>query len=146
MKHTLFTASPFRPGGYTQSVTPLYRSARMGQGVDDILQDLGIGSLDELLGELDDLITRVPIGILKSGFEVRRAECMTKSTLPKYNCLYELFQDAKRAARGEDGRAPVPTPTPTPAARPVDTFPWVPVGIAAGIGTAALLYFVFKKN
>jgi hypothetical protein len=147
MSHTIFSTSPFRPGGYSQAVVPISSvrtgGLRMGGFFDDALEAIGISpaDLDELVGNLDQLIENVPVGVLRESYEKERDACMTKSSVTKYKCLYDLFQKIKDG--GQSGATPPPPKRPSP---PPDTFPWVPVGIAAGITTAALLYFAFKKK
>jgi hypothetical protein len=154
MNHTLFSASPFKPAGFNQAVTPLGWRPRMGQFdwrdiVGEIIdpEDLGLSDVENLLEEFDQLITEVPVGSVRDGFSKRRDDCVAEDNLYKrYKCLYDLFQDIKAHLKnGDKGVTPTPTPTPT-AKPPEDTFPWVPVGIAAGVGVAALLYFAFRKK
>jgi len=145
MSHTIFSASPFR-GGYSHAVVPF----RLGGGrVDGVLDFLGLDEDDAegLLKPLDEAIAAVPVGALKSDFEKRRDGCMAEKIISKYKCLYDLFQDVKSAIKDGD-QAPPTGGTPTGGAKttPPSEFPWVPVGIAAGVGVAALLYFAFKKK
>lgn len=147
--HTMFSASPFRPKGFTQAVIPAHRLGVSADDVIDIgLDDLNEGTVGELLGELDGALAAIPLGPLKSDYEARRTACLAKTNVvSKGTCLYELFQDVKRAIRDGEGAAPVKTPTTPSTPQPTESeFPWVPVGIAAGIGTAALLYFVLRQK
>ena len=151
--HTLFSASPFKPKGYNQAVVPAHRMGGLDDWVDffgDFLgvDDINAGNVNEFLGKIDDLIDALPVGGVKKNFKDQRAECMTKNLFRKYDCLWGLFQDVKRAVRDEDGGAPIDI-TPPPATSPVsraDEFPWVPVGIAGGITVAALVYLVVRKK
>ncbi len=151
--HTFFSASPFKPKGYNQAVAPVHQ---LGLNLDDLVdffgdflgvEDLNAGNVDEFLAKLDSVIDELPVGAVKSGYSSRRAECMAKGVPSKYLCLWDLFQDVKRTLRDGDGIIPSPgTPPATPPPPRADEFPWVPVGIAAGIGTAALLYLVFRPR
>lgn len=157
MSHTIFSASPFKPAGYSQSVMPLaYRPVRarglgqfdFGDIISEIIdpEDIGLSDIENLLEEFDNLIGQVPVGAVRGSFETRRDGCVAEGNLYKrYKCMYDLFQDIKAHLKN-GGNGVTPTPTPTPTKPPEDTFPWVPVGIAAGIGVAALLYFAFKKK
>ncbi len=151
--HTLFSASPFKPKGYDQAVTPVHQ---LGLNLDDFVDffgdflgvdDLNAGNVDEFLSKLDSVIDELPVGAVKSGYTTRRAECMAKGVPSKYLCLWDLFQDVKRTIRNGDGVTPTTvTPPAVPPPSRAAEFPWVPVGIAAGIGTAALLYLVFRPK
>ena len=136
--HTIFTASPFRPKGSSLAMVSANRTG----------QQLGFthDELDFLTQGLDALIDQAPIGVLRDSYSTRRTECMAKSTFRKYGCLYDLLQDIKDDAKSE-GRDLPPLPTaPAPTPPKADTFPWVPVAIAAGLGTGALVYFVLRKS
>ncbi len=146
---SLFTASPFKPKGYAQAVVPI---RRLGQ--DDLLDifgdiigadEINLSVVEDLLEEFDQLITAMPVGTLKDSYEKQREDCMEKSNLySKYKCLYDLFQEVKRALKnGGDGKVPTPTRDPKPKE---NGFPWVPVGIAAGVGLAAVIYLIVRSK
>ncbi len=154
--HTFFSASPFKPKGYDQAMTPAHQ---LGLRIDDLfdfvgdflgVEDINATAVSDLLKGLDDIIEVLPLGRVRDGFVARRTGCMGESNIvTKYTCLYNLAQDVRREVRDGDGGDPAPTPTPTPTGPPApsaDAFPWVPVGIAAGISTAALVYLVLRKK
>lgn len=142
MSHTIFSASPFR-GGYGQAVIPLRRSAGLGDVLSDMLEAVGLEDVTGLLVDLDGLIEQIPVGALRSDYEKRRNACMALGTVAQYKCLYDLFQDIKN--KKDEPVTPPPKTPPGTAGQAQSTFPWTHVGIAAGVGVAALLYFAFKK-
>ncbi len=134
MNRSLFSVSPFRPSYGLQPV------GRLGQ---DFLEDLGLDDIDELTGQLDDVIAQLPVGTA-GPFAKRRDECVAKSNvLEKYKCLYDLFQDVKGALRGEEEKQPpVQPPAPRPAAKE-GGFPIVPVAIG-GIVVIGVAYMIIR--
>lgn len=153
---SMFTASPFRPKGYNQSVMrPHTLGERLGDWRDVIggiigelidPEDFGLDDLEKLLGDFDDLLAEIPVGALKDSFEKRRDECLEKDNpYNRYTCLYQLAQDIKAHLEDEDKKPPA-TKDDTGRQPEENGFPWVPVGIAAGIGTAALLYLIFRPK
>jgi hypothetical protein len=139
MAHTMFSASPFRPGGYGQAVAPL-SAPQMGNLFDDALDALG---LSDLLDELDKLINSLPVGALRSEYEKERARCMAMSSPSKQKCLYDL---AQKVRKNEPLTTAKPPPPATPTKPEGDSFPWIPVGIGAGVVVAAVLYSVLSKK
>lgn len=140
---SIFQASPFRPAYGLQPVRygmGAIQTVRMG----DWLDDLTGGSTDAILAELDSWIVKLPVGAA-GDYTKKRDECMAKSTISQYKCLYDLFQEIKRDYK-DDGSPtaapPVVPPTPKPAA---SGLPILPIAIGA-VGLAGLLYFVLGKN
>lgn len=134
MTRSLFSMSPFRAGYDLQP-------ARLGLGslLDDIT-DL-VGDVGPLLKDFDAALAKLPVGVA-GPFAARRDECLKKSTVEKYKCLYDLFQDVKKALKDEEDKvSPAPAPVqPQPSG---SGFPVVPV-VIGGIAAAAILYAVFK--
>jgi hypothetical protein len=109
----------------------------MGQG---FLDDLTGGGVGEILSELDSLILKLPVDVA-GNFSRRRDECVAKPLISQYKCLYDLFQDIKRAYRG-DG---TPAPPVIPPKPPSTGLPILPIAIGA-VAVAGLLYFAFGRN
>jgi hypothetical protein len=137
MSRSLFSASPFRPVYGNRTV----RLHGLGQDdIKDIFGDVG-EDVTKLVGDLDQYIEKLPVGVA-GPYAQRRDDCMRKSTLEQYKCLYDLFQDIKKALKDEEER---PTVTPGPTIKPSASggLPIVPI-VIGGIATAAVLYAVFK--
>ena len=143
MNRSFFSASPFRP---SYGIQPLLERRRtLGQ---DLLEDIfGEGTEEDvegLLGGLESLIGKLPVGIA-GPFTKRRDECLAKSNMfEKYKCLYDLFQDVKKAVKDEEERPTTPTTPPKPPAKD-GGFPIVPVAIGA-IAVAAIAFALFKSK
>lgn len=141
MIRTMFQASPFRP---SYGVQPMGDRALgpvrvvMGQ---NILDDLTGGDVGGILKDLDELTLKLPVDIA-GPFAKRRDECVAKPLISQYKCLYDLFQDMKKAYEGKE---PAKTPPPPPPPPPKAEFPIVPVAIGA-VAAAALLYVAFGKS
>jgi len=139
MSRSLFSQSPFRP---------IYRGERavhvsgLGQDKDitDVFGDVG-ESVTGLLGDLDQYIEKLPVGVA-GPYTQRRDECMRKSSIHQYTCLYSLFQDIKKALK-DDGDKPVSPVTPLTKPPASGGLPIVPI-VVGGIAAAAVLYAIFK--
>lgn len=137
MSRSLFLQSPFRP---------IYRSEQavringLGQdAIKDIFGDLG-ETVTGLIGDLDGYIEKLPVGVA-GPYAARRDECMKKSTVEQYTCLYKLLQDIKDALKGEEDK---PAPVVKPVVKTASSgFPIIPVAIG-GVAVAAILYAIFK--
>lgn len=105
------------------------RSAQMG----DILDDIS-GQATALLKDLDALIAALPVESA-GPFKVRRDACLAMESFAKYKCLYDLYNDIKKALNNTTPNA-YPAPVAAPAA-----IPWMWIGIA-GAGALALVAIV----
>jgi hypothetical protein len=133
MNRSLFQSSPFRS---TYGLHPV-RPRGLGQ-LDDLTE-----AVQPLLDEFDSFISKLPIEVA-GPYAKRRDECMAKSTLSQYKCLYDLFQDVKRAYK-DDGSPTAPAPVKPSTPPPSSGLPLLPIA-AGAVGLAALLYFAFKGN
>lgn len=136
MSRSLFSASPFRPIYGDRMV----RVQGLGQGITDIFGE-GAEAVSKLFGELDGLIEKLPVGIA-GPYGKRRDDCMRKSTIEQYVCLYKLFQDIKQALKDEEDRPKTPVVIP-PKPSTSGGLPLVPM-VVGSIAVAAVLYAVFK--
>jgi hypothetical protein len=116
----------------------------MGGVIDDILEDIGLDEVDDLLGGLDELIADVPVGALKDDYQKRRDACLEKSLPTKYTCLYDLFQDVKRALRDKDDDLP-PKPTLTADKAEADSWGWVPWAVG-GVAAAGVVFAIIQAT
>lgn len=105
---------------------------------DDLLRQV-----EGLLPEIDDLIKDVPVD-LAGNFEERRDKCLDEPITSRYQCLYALFQDIKKAIRNGDDKRPPPTPT-TDDKKPKEEFPWIWVA-AGGVALAAVVFALTRKG
>lgn len=138
MNRSMFQASPFRP---SYGLQPILQGPSMGQ--EGFIDDLTGGSISDILGELDSFILKLPVDAA-GPYAKRRDECMAKSTFSQYKCLYDLFQDAKKAYR-DDGSPVAPTPVKPPTQPPSSGLPILPIA-AGAVGLAAILYFAFGRG
>ncbi len=137
MIRSMFQPSPFRPAYGVQPA----RYA-MGNFLDDLFGGGSSGDVGALLKDLDELTLKLPVDVA-GNFSKRRDECVAKPLISQYKCLYDLFQDMKKAYEGkEPAKQPVTPPPPPP---PKSEFPIVPVAIGA-VGLAAILYFAFGRK
>lgn len=139
MSRSMFQASPFRASYGVQPMRAIMgQQTFQGNLLDDIT---GSGDVGGLLRDLDDLTLKLPVDVA-GNFSKRRDECIAKPLISQYKCLYDLFQDMKKAVEGKDGKpAPPPPPPPPPKAE----FPIVPVAIGA-VAAVAILYVAFGRN
>lgn len=137
-RHSLFQASPFRPSYGVQPMVVM--GQREFQG--NFLDDLTGGDVGGIMKDLDELILKLPVDVA-GNYSKRRDECIAKPLISQYKCLYDLFQDIKKAYKG-DG-TPVATPPPPPPPPPKSEFPIVPVAIGA-VALVAVLYAAFGRN
>jgi len=141
MNRSIFQASPFRPSYGVQPIA-LGRPVRIGQQpfVGNFLDDLtGGGDVGGILSEMDALILKLPVDVA-GNFSKKRDECVAKPLISQYKCLYDLFQEIKKAYEGKG--TPVNTPPPPP---PKSELPILPIAIGA-VAAAALLYVAFGRN
>jgi hypothetical protein len=106
----------------------------------NFMDDLTGGDVGGLLKDLDELTLKLPVDVA-GNFSKRRDECVAKPLILQYKCLYDLFQDMKKAYEGKEPPKTTPVTTPPP---PKAEFPIVPVAIGA-VAAAALLYVAFGK-
>lgn len=140
MNRSMFQASPFRPSYGVQPAR--YSIGQPQESVHNFFDDLtGGGDVGALLGDMDSLILKLPVDVA-GNYSKRRDECVAKPLISQYKCLYDLFQDIKKAYKG-DG-SPAVTPPPTPPA-PKSEFPILPIAIGA-VAAAALLYVAFGRG
>lgn len=135
MNRSMFQSSPFRASYGVQPIA-MGRPVRMGQ-LEDILGDDVTG----LIGDLDGLILKLPVDVA-GNFSKRRDECVAKPMISQYKCLYDLFQDIKKAYK-DDGSPVAPPPPPPPVAK--SELPILPIAIGA-VAAAALLYVAFGRG
>ena len=143
----MFRASPFRQ---SYGVQPMgdrglgypVRIA-MGQQVfqGNLLDDVTGGDVGGLLKDLDELTLKLPVDVA-GNFSKRRDECVAKPLILQYKCLYDLFQDMKKAYEGKEPPKTTPPPPPPP---PKSEFPIVPVAIGS-VAAVALLYVLFGRG
>jgi hypothetical protein len=112
----------------------------LGQNVKDIFGDLG-ETVTGLIGDLDGYIEKLPVGVA-GPYTARRDECMRKSTVEQYACLYRLLQDIKDVLKG-GGTNPSPTVKPPAKVQASGGLPIVPI-VIGGVAVAAVLYAVLK--
>jgi len=138
MSRSLFQASPFRPSYGVRAVRVV-----MGQQpfVGNFLDDQTGGDVGSILGDLDQLILKLPVDVA-GNYSKRRDECIAKPLISQYKCLYDLFQDIKKAYK-DDG-TPAKPPPPPPPPPPKSELPIVPIAIGA-VAAVALLYVAFGK-
>lgn len=134
MNRSIFQSSPFRPA---YGLQPIRQQATMGQG---ILDELG-GDANAINNELESWIRQLPVDVA-GHFSQRRDACLAKPIISQYKCLYDLFQDIKKAVEGKNQPPPVVVPPPTP---PSSGLPILPIAIGA-VALAGILYFAFGKN
>lgn len=135
MSRSMFQSSPFRASYGVQPIA-LGRTVRMGQ-LDDLLGE----DITGLLSDFDSLLLKLPVDVA-GNFSKRRDECIAKPMISQYKCLYDLYQDIKKAYK-DDGSPAVPVVVPPPA--PKSEFPILPVAIGA-IAAAGLLYLAFGRS
>lgn len=141
MNRSMFQSSPFRASYGVQPIA-LARTVRIGQQpfVGNFLDDLtGGGDVGGILSEMDALILKLPVDVA-GNFSKKRDECVAKPLISQYKCLYDLFQEIKKAYEGKG--TPVNTPPPPP---PKSELPILPIAIGA-VAAAALLYVAFGRN
>jgi len=109
--------------------------------VGNFLDDLTGGDVGSILGDLDQLILKLPVDVA-GNYSKRRDECIAKPLISQYKCLYDLFQDIKKAYK-DDG-TPAKPPPPPPPPPPKSELPIVPIAIGA-VAAVALLYVAFGK-
>lgn len=139
---TQFTrALPVVParGGHTPLPAPralasTWHPAVSPSGLGDIFDDIK-AQVDTLLKDLDGLIAGLPVEAA-GPFKARRDDCMKKDWFPKYKCLYDLYEDIKKALNN-----PSPNPHPLPTVQAPAPIPWMWIGIA-GAGALALVAIV----
>jgi hypothetical protein len=137
MSRSMFQASPFRASYGVQPVRVMGQPVFQGNFFDDLTG----GDVGGIMKDLDELILKLPVDVA-GNYSKRRDECIAKPLISQYKCLYDLFQDIKKAYKG-DG-TPVATPPPPPPP-PKSEFPIVPVAIGA-VAAVAILYMAFGKN
>lgn len=141
MNRSIFQSSPFRPAQGFQPSAVRYRIGQQ-QRVNNFFDDLTGGDVTGILKDLDDLFLKLPVDVA-GNFAKRRDECIAKPLISQYKCLYDLFQDMKKAYEGkEPAKTPPPAPPPPP---PKEEFPIVPVAIGA-VAAVAILYVAFGRN
>ena len=138
MSRSMFQASPFRPSYGVQPVRVVMGQQNF-QG--NLLDDLTGGDVGGIMKDLDELILKLPVDVA-GNYSKRRDECIAKPLISQYKCLYDLFQDIKKAYKG-DGTPVAPPPPPPPP--PKSEFPIVPVAIGA-VAAVAILYVAFGRN
>lgn len=124
------------PSRHTPSAAPraaMLQPVARGYAMGDLFDDLK-GQVDTLAKDLDGLIAGLPVESA-GPFKARRDECLTKDSVAKYKCLYDLYGDIKKALNN-----PTPNPYPVPVAAP-SQIPWMWIGVA-GAGVVALLAIV----
>ena len=136
MNRSMFQSSPFRASYGVQPIA-MGRPVRMGQ-LEDILGDDVTG----LIGDLDGLILKLPVDVA-GNFSKRRDECVAKPMISQYKCLYDLFQDIKKAYKDDGSPVAPPPPPPPPVAK--SELPILPIAIGA-VAAAALLYVAFGRG
>jgi hypothetical protein len=134
MNRSIFQSSPFRPA---YGLQPIRQQATMGQSIFD---ELG-GDVTAINTELDSWIKQLPVDVA-GHFSQRRDACLAKPIISQYKCLYDLFQDIKKAVEGKNQTPPV-VPPPSPA--PSSGLPILPIAIGA-VALAGVLYFAFGRN
>lgn len=134
MNRSIFQSSPFRS---TYGIHPIRQQAVMGQG---FLDELG-GDAGALNAELESWIKQLPVDVA-GNFSKRRDDCLAKPIISQYKCLYDLFQDIKKAVEGKNQAPPVVAPPPPAQA---SSLPILPIAIGAVV-VAGALYFAFGKN
>lgn len=140
MNRSFFQSSPFRPSyGLQPMLQPARYQVQMGQ---DIISDIFGGDISALSKDFDSFLLKLPVDVA-GNFSKRRDECIAKPTLSQYKCLYDLFQDMKKAYKG-DG-TPVTPPVNTPPPAPKSELPILPIAIGA-VAAAGLLYFAFGRG
>lgn len=142
MIRSMFQASPFRQSYGLQPMNDraLGQPVRLVMG-QNILDDLTGGDVSGLLKDLDELTLKLPVDVA-GNFSKRRDECVAKPLISQYKCLYDLFQDMKKAYEGKEPPKTTPPPPPPP---PKSEFPIVPVAIGA-VAAVALLYVAFGRG
>lgn len=130
MNRSIFQSSPFRPSYGLQPA-----SYNMGQLEDFLGEDI-----TGLLGEFDSFLLKLPVDVA-GNYGKKRDECIAKPFLRQYKCLYDLFQEIKKAYK-DDGTPVTPTPTKPP---PKSELPILPIAIGA-VALTAILYFAFGRG
>ena len=140
MNRSIFQSSPFRPAHGFQPAAVRYRIGQQ-QRVNNFFDDLTGGDVTGILKDLDELFLKLPVDVA-GNYSKRRDECIAKPLISQYKCLYDLFQDMKKAY---EGKTPSTTPPPPPPPPPKSEFPIVPVAIGA-VAAVAILYAAFGRN
>lgn len=134
-----------RPMALARGPVARYGPPAMGQDfLEDILDDIGLSDIENITEELDQLLTEVPIGTVKESYQKRRDECMDKSIISKYTCLYDLFQDIKRDLKDKDEGVPPKPPTVTPTPKKKENgIPILPIAVG-GVVLAIIVYALVR--
>jgi hypothetical protein len=138
MSRSMFQASPFRASYGVQPVRVMGQPVFQG----NFLDDLTGGDVGGIMKDLDELILKLPVDVA-GNYSKRRDECIAKPLISQYKCLYDLFQDIKKAYKGDGTPTAPPPPPPPPPAK--SEFPIVPVAIGA-VAAVAILYAAFGRN
>jgi len=136
MNRSIFHSSPFRPSYGVQPVRVMGQPVFQGNFFDDLTG----GDVGGILKDLDDLFLKLPVEVA-GNYSKRRDECIAKPLISQYKCLYDLFQDMKKAVEGKTP-APVPLPPPPP---PKSELPILPIAIG-GVAAVTLLYLAFGRG
>lgn len=119
-------------GRHTPAPAPRPLGVRSAPHMGDIFDDMK-NQVDALLKDLDTLLASVPVESA-GPFKIRRDACLAMDSIAKYKCLYDLYEDIKKALKNT-----AVTPYPAPPAPP--EIPWMWIGLA-GAGVLALVAIV----